>query len=72
VTGDLTIIETTLPVTFDVTLTLDTPEMLLGTAATVVNWRDFNITIPDVPGVANITDEVRLEIDFLARLVDSQ
>jgi polyisoprenoid-binding protein YceI len=72
IVGDLTIIETTLSVTFDVTTTLETADKLVGTATAVINWADFNITIPNVPGVANITDEVTLEIAFVADLVQKQ
>jgi polyisoprenoid-binding protein YceI len=70
--GDLTILDTTLPVIFDVTAVLTSPEQLSGSASVVVLWADYGITIPSVPGVANITPEVTLEINFVADLIDSQ
>jgi polyisoprenoid-binding protein YceI len=72
VTGDLHIIEITKPVTFEVTVTVDSPEQLSGTAKATVLRSDFNLNIPNVPGVANVTDEVILEIDFVAPLVESR
>lgn len=69
--GDLQIIEVTRPVVFEVTLTQE-GDSLKGTASTVVMWRDFNITIPQVPSVANITEEVTLKLDFVADLVESE
>ena len=73
IVGELTIVETTREVTFEATATVtEDGEALIGTADTVVLWEDFNLSIPDVPGVANITPEVTLEIDFVAELVDSQ
>jgi len=72
VVGDLTIIGNTRPVTFDVTVTLDTPEALSGTATTTILWADWGIRIPSVPSVANISNEVVLSLDFIADLIDSQ
>jgi polyisoprenoid-binding protein YceI len=68
-TGDLKIIEVTKSVTFEVTVTLDSATQISGSGKTTVLYKDFNITIPSVPGVANITDEVALEIDFVAAAV---
>ncbi len=71
--GELTIVETTREVTFDATVTVQQAgEQLMGTANTVVLWQDFNLSIPEVPSVANITPEVTLEIDFLAELVEGE
>lgn len=73
VNGDLTIIDTTLPVTFETTVYLaEGGEQLVGTATTTVLYADYDITIPDVPSVSDISDEVILEIDFIADLVESQ
>ncbi len=68
-TGDLKIIEVTKSVTFEVTVTVDSETQITGSGKTTVLYKDFNITIPSVPGVANITDEVSLEIDFVAAAV---
>jgi polyisoprenoid-binding protein YceI len=72
ITGDLRIVETTRSVTFEATATLTDPQTLTGSASVVVRWADFGLRIPNVPGVSNITDDVTLEIDFVATLVDSE
>jgi polyisoprenoid-binding protein YceI len=73
IVGDLTIIETTNPVTFDASITIGTGgEMLTGSASTIVLYDDFNLTIPDVPGVANVGDEVTLAFDFSADLIETR
>ena len=65
--GGLTVKGTTLPVTFAAEVTLDSADQISGTAAATVLHADFGLTIPDVPGVANITDDVELRLDFVAR-----
>ncbi|XWX04013.1 YceI family protein [Aggregatilineales bacterium SYSU G02658] len=72
ITGDLRIVETTRRVTFEATATLTDPQTLTGSASVVVRWADFGLRIPQVPGVSNITDDVALEIDFVAALIDSE
>lgn len=69
VVGELTARGVTLSVTFDVTLTV-TEAQVQGSATAVVLYRDFGIVIPSVPGVANVGDEVTLEIDFIALPAD--
>lgn len=63
--GDLTIRNVTQPVVFEVTVQGDTTT-LAGTATTVINRNDYNLTIPSVPSVANVGAEVTLEINFVA------
>jgi polyisoprenoid-binding protein YceI len=70
VTGDLKIVEVTKSVTFDVTIDSVSPEQISGSGTGVINWEDFNLSIPSAPGVANITPETTLEIDFVAVAVD--
>jgi polyisoprenoid-binding protein YceI len=67
IVGDLKIIETTLPVTFDATVTVTSATEISGSASAIVKWADWGIRIPSVPGVANITEEVTLKIEFVAR-----
>jgi predicted membrane GTPase involved in stress response len=43
---------------------------LTGTAQASIRYKDFNIAIPEVPGVADISDEVQLAIDFVAQSSD--
>jgi polyisoprenoid-binding protein YceI len=66
ISGSLTIHGVTREVTFDAMLTVMSAAQLEGSASTVVLYRDFGMTIPEAPGVANVADEVRLEIDFTA------
>ena len=69
VTGDLTIAGTTSEVTFTVTATLESADRLVGHAETVASRAAFSLTIPDVPFVANVGDEVTLKLDFVANAV---
>jgi polyisoprenoid-binding protein YceI len=64
--GDLTIRDITQPVVFDVTASVDSANRLTGTAAVTVQRADFNLTIPRVPSVADVSEDVRVELDFVA------
>lgn len=64
--GNLTVHGVTREVIFDVTLTPVSETRFEGSAWATVIYRDFGMTIPEAPGVANVADEVRLEIDFVA------
>jgi polyisoprenoid-binding protein YceI len=64
--GDLTIRDITQPVVFDVTATVDALHQLSGTAAVTVNRADYDLVIPSVPSVADVSEEVRVELDFVA------
>jgi polyisoprenoid-binding protein YceI len=68
VAGNLTVHHVTKPVTFDVTAKLvsGSPQRLEGAATTTVHRADFNLQIPNVPTVANVSDDVKLEISFAA------
>lgn len=66
ITGDLTIRDITNPITFDVTVTPVSETRIEGTATAAVQRGDYNLEIPNVPGVADVDQEVQLEIDFVA------
>jgi polyisoprenoid-binding protein YceI len=66
VSGDLQIRDIVQPVTFAVTVTADSPAQLTGLAQTHVQRADFDLTIPSVEGVADVTEDVRLELEFVA------
>ena len=66
VTGDLTVRATTQPVTFDMTVTANSEDEITGLGTATILYADFGISIPSVPAVANVEDEVRLEIEFTA------
>jgi polyisoprenoid-binding protein YceI len=64
--GDLTIRNVTQSVTFTVTAQGVSASQIAGTATATVKRSDFNLTIPSVPNVANVGEEVTLQIDFVA------
>ncbi len=67
VTGELTVRDVTNPVLFIVTLQVISETELRGSAATIVVRDDFDLTIPQVPNVANVGEEFIVEFDFVAR-----
>ena len=66
VTGDLTIRDVTHSVTFDVTAQGTSGTQISGSATTIVKRSDFGLQIPSVPNVANVGEEVTLQINFVA------
>lgn len=66
VTGDFTINGITKPITFDVTVTLAAEDRIEGSARAIVKRADFELNIPEVPRVANVEEDVELELDFVA------
>jgi polyisoprenoid-binding protein YceI len=66
ITGDLTIRETTRPVTFDVIGLVD-GETMTGTATTQILMSDFGFEPPSILGVLRAEDEVRITFRFTAR-----
>lgn len=66
ITGELTIRDITQTVTFDATVTVISTDRLEGLASTTVTRDAYGLTIPSVPGVANVTNEVLLELQFVA------
>ena len=65
-TGDLTVRDATGQVTFDVTAVLVDDATLEGTARAVISRDTFGLTIPSVPTVADVSDEVALGLAFTA------
>jgi polyisoprenoid-binding protein YceI len=66
VVGDLQIRDIVQPVTFAVELTADSATQISGLAKATVTREAFDLTIPNVPGVANVAAEVFLELAFVA------
>lgn len=64
--GDLTIKDVTRPTTFEVTVTPTADGSLDGTAITAIQYADWGVSIPKVPFVASVGDEVKLKLDFSA------
>lgn len=65
--GDLTIRDITQEVTWEVEATPRSQTELAGTASTSVQRADYDLSIPNVPNVANVEEEVVIIIDFVAR-----
>lgn len=70
ISGNLTVHGVTREVVFDARITPISEIRLEGSAQTFVTYQDFGMTIPEAPGVANVSNEVRLEIDFVALSAD--
>ena len=66
ITGDLSIADTTRSVTFNASVTLESETQISGSASANVLYADYNLVIPQVPSVANVTDDVDLAIHFVA------
>jgi polyisoprenoid-binding protein YceI len=66
ITGDLTIRDVTQTVTFEVTGVVVSEDRVEGYAFTTILRSDFDLNIPSVPQVADVSDEVLLEIEFVA------
>ena len=66
ISGDLNLRDVTRSVTLNVTAQGVSASQITGTATTTVNRGDFNLTIPSVRNVANVGEEVTLQIDFVA------
>lgn len=72
IVGDLTVRNITHEATFDATVTPVSETELAGSASTTVQRADFELTIPNAPGVANVSEDVNLEIDFVASAVTGE
>ena len=70
ITGDLKVRDIIAPVSFDATVSKDSTTRLSGVATTLIQREDFKLTIPEAKGVADISEEVTLELNFVAELVE--
>ena len=66
VNGDLTIKGNTQPVTFDVMVTLVDDDTVEGSATANITRDMFQIGIPSVASVADVTNEVLIGLEFIA------
>lgn len=66
ITGDLKIRDISQPVTFAVNAIADSASQISGLATTTVTRAAYQLTIPSVPSVADVSDEVKLELEFVA------
>jgi polyisoprenoid-binding protein YceI len=65
ITGDLTVKETTQPVTFDATIRLE-GDRLVGTATTTLLMSDYGVGPISIAGILETQDEVKLTLIFVA------
>jgi polyisoprenoid-binding protein YceI len=65
--GNLTVRDVTRKATFDAEVTPISTTELQGSAFTIILYKDYGIQIPSVTSVAGVDEDVRLEIDFVAR-----
>jgi polyisoprenoid-binding protein YceI len=64
--GNLTIHGMTLEKTFEVAVTVASETELTGLGSTTITHQEYELSIPSVPIVASVGDEVKLEIAFSA------
>lgn len=65
IVGDLTVTDVTLSETFEAEVTIESESRLVGYATTTINRDEYELTIPSVPGVADVDVDVVLELDFV-------
>lgn len=65
IAGELTIRDIAQPVVFEVNAQLAADGLIHGAATAEVQRSDYNLTIPSVPGVANVGQTVAIEINFV-------
>ena len=64
--GDLAIRGTTREATFDVVVTPTAANRLEGKASSTIKYADWGVSIPRVPTVAGVAEQVALHLDFVA------
>lgn len=67
VTGTLTVAGTSKDVTFSVKAKANSENEIQGVATASINYPDFSVTIPKVPMVASVEDQVDLTFSFVAK-----
>lgn len=67
ISGNLTVSGVTKPATFSGNVLYHENQNLVGDFTATINYNDFNLTIPEVPFVASVEDNVKLTIDFIAK-----
>lgn len=72
ISGDLTIVGESNPVIFNATVTINSETEISGTASSNIMYADWGINIPNASGVANVTEDVDLEITFVANIVTEE
>ena len=70
IVGELTIRDVTHETTFFMTVVAVSETRLEGRGTTTIARGDYNLVIPNVPSVADVDEEVLLEIEFVAVAVE--
>jgi polyisoprenoid-binding protein YceI len=70
IAGILTVHGVSREIVFDSEIQTVNAHQLIGKAVASVQYKDFNIVIPEVKGVASIADKVRLEIEFVGAPIE--
>jgi len=65
VIGDLTIRGVTRPVSFDMTLTATSARELEGAGTAIITRSEFELWLPKVRNVADVSEEILLELDLV-------
>ena len=65
-TGNLKIRDIAQPVTFNVDLAADSATQISGLASATITRSAYDLVIPSVPGVANVGEDVKLALQFVA------
>ena len=66
ISGELSIAGVTQPAVFDGTLTRTADDTVEGSASTTITYADWGVSIPSVPFVASVDNQVALSLDFQA------
>lgn len=66
VSGGLTLSGVTRPVVFEIEVELASSDLIRVTGAALVLRSDFGLTIPAVPSVSDVSDEILLAVDLTA------
>ncbi|MEX1064311.1 MAG: YceI family protein [Candidatus Paceibacterota bacterium] len=69
ITGDLTVSGVTRETVFNAAVSIVSEDKVTANAETVVMYKDFGLSIPQVPFVANVGDEVTLKINVVAKRI---
>jgi hypothetical protein len=70
VTGGFSIAGIMRPLTFSTEIAVESEDFVSGYGVATLLRSDYGLNIPDVPFVANVSDEVKLEIEFVAQRLE--
>ena len=70
IVGNLTIREISAEITFDAVVSIESDSRVSGSAVTTIQRATYDLTIPSVPFVASVGEDVLLAIDFAAERVE--